>query len=60
MSDLSHSEERKLEKLLGMSTGYVLDFSNSSFQDFITDAIGKNIYDKAYVAGKRVESESFP
>jgi hypothetical protein len=51
MSDLSHIEGRKLEKLFGMSTGYVLDFSNSKFQDFITDVTGKNIYDKAYDAG---------
>lgn len=51
MSDLSYVERRKLEKLLGMGTGYVLDFSNSTFQDFITDVTGKNIYDKAYDAG---------
>jgi hypothetical protein len=28
MADLSGAEKRKLEKLFGMSSGYVLDFSN--------------------------------
>lgn len=51
MSDLTHMEKRKFERLFGMSTGYVLNFSNSSLQAFITDVAGKNIYDKAYDNG---------
>ena len=34
MSDLSGSERRKLEKLLGMGGGYVLNFSDRTFGDF--------------------------
>ena len=34
MSDLTSSERRKLEKLLGMSSGYVLNFSDRTFGDF--------------------------
>jgi hypothetical protein len=37
MSDLSASERRKLEKLLGMSGGYVLDFSDRTFAQFFDD-----------------------
>ena len=48
MSDLSNHEKRKLEKLLGMSSGYVLDFTNRTFAEFITDSTGLNIYDARY------------
>jgi hypothetical protein len=37
MSDLSGSERRKLEKLLGMSSGYVLNFSDRTFSDFFSE-----------------------
>ena len=37
MSDLSGSERRKLEKLLGMGGGYVLNFSDRTFGDFFDD-----------------------
>lgn len=37
MSDLSGSERRKLEKLLGMESGYVLNFSDRTFGDFFDD-----------------------
>jgi hypothetical protein len=48
MTDLTYSEKRKLEKLLGIGTGYVLDFKDRTFQEFFSDVVGKNIYDKAY------------
>jgi hypothetical protein len=51
MSDLTHMEKRKLEKLFGMSSGYVLNFSNNSIQAFITDVCGKDIYDRTYDNG---------
>lgn len=38
----------KLEKLLDMSGGYVLAFSNRSFEVFIQENIGINIYDAKY------------
>jgi hypothetical protein len=37
MSDLTVFEKRKLETLLGMGNGYVLNFSGRSFSDFFID-----------------------
>ncbi len=37
MSDLNRSERNKLEKLLGMASGYVLDFSDRTFGEFLDD-----------------------
>ena len=51
MSDLTAVEKRKLEKFLGMETGYVLDFSNRSFTEFVRDSTGQNIYDPRYDYG---------
>ena len=48
MSDLSNIEKRNLERLFGMGSGYVLDFSNRTFEEFIFDSTGKNIYDSKY------------
>jgi len=48
MSDLTSSEKYKLESLLGMDSGYVLDFSNARFQEFILDNTGLNIEDEKY------------
>lgn len=48
MSDLSSSEKRKLEQLLGMSSGYVLDFSNRTFSEFVEEHTRRNIDDAAY------------
>jgi hypothetical protein len=51
MSDLTYLEKRKFEQFLGMSTGYVLDFSNRSFAEFVRDSTGRNIYDSRYDYG---------
>lgn len=48
MSALSTIEKVKFEKLFEMSGGYVLDFSNRSFQEFIIDSVGIDIYDNKY------------
>lgn len=48
MSDLTGIEKRKLERLLGMSSGYVLNFSNKTFEEFFFDCVGINIYDSKY------------
>lgn len=48
MSDLSSIEKLKLEKLFEMGGGYVLDFSNRTFQQFILDNAGVDIYDDKY------------
>jgi hypothetical protein len=48
MSDLTFMEKSKFEKLLGMETGYVLNFSNRSFAEFVRDSTGRDIYDELY------------
>ena len=48
MSDLTLVEKRKLEKFLGMQTGYVLNFSNRTFAEFVRDSTGHDIYDRRY------------
>jgi hypothetical protein len=48
MSDLTNSEKRKLEKFLGMNTGYVLSFSDRSFAEFVAGSVGRNIFDPRY------------
>ena len=47
MATLNYTEKRKLEEFLGMGGGYVLDFSNRTFREFIHDSIGLDIDDVA-------------
>lgn len=56
MSNLSSIEMIKLEKLLGMASGYVLDFSNVTFCEFIAEYTGLDIYDKKYQNGSGSKS----
>lgn len=67
MSDLSFIERSRLEKLFGMASGYVLNFSNRTFQEFIIDSVRLDIYcgkydnasnSKAYLLRKFWEVES--
>ena len=51
MSNLTSLEKRKLEQFLGMETGYVLNFSNRSFAEFVRDSTGHDIYDSRYDYG---------
>lgn len=44
MSNLTFQEKLEFEKLFGMETGYVLDFSNPRFQRFIGEIINIDIY----------------
>lgn len=39
MSSFTNMEKRKFAQLLGMGTGYVLDFSNRTFQEFVLDSV---------------------
>jgi len=48
MSNLTSLDKRKFEDLFGMESGYVLDFTNRSFADFIKGKTGINIYDGKY------------
>lgn len=46
MANLSFIDKQLIEEVLGMSSGYVLDFSNQTFDEFMTEAIGESIYSK--------------
>lgn len=51
MSDLTSIEKRKIERLFGMGSGYVFDFSNRTFSEFIEESTGRDIYDARYDYG---------
>jgi hypothetical protein len=51
MSDLTAIEKRKLERALGMGSGYVLNFSNRTFAEFFLDSFGIDIYHSKYDYG---------
>ncbi len=48
MSDLTNMEKRQLEKLFRMSDGYVLNFSNRTFDEFVIDSTGLSIMEEKY------------
>ena len=48
MSDINFKEKRFFERLLKMSGGYVLDFSNRTMQEFIMDTMDVDIYHDKY------------
>ncbi len=48
MSDLTFIEKLKLEDFLRMESGYVLDFSDRTFQEFILEYTGVDIYEDRY------------
>ncbi len=50
MSQLNAIEKMKLEKLFSMEKGYVLNFTNESFQHFVFDAVKLDIYEEKYAA----------
>src|SRR5438034_7424821 len=51
MSDLTGPEKRALERVLAMGGGYILDFSNRTFSEFVMDSTGRDIYDARYDCG---------
>jgi hypothetical protein len=48
MAELSRVERMKLEKMFEMNGGYVMDFSNPSFREFIYEETRIEIYDDKY------------
>lgn len=48
MSSLSAAEKIKLEKLLGMPSGYVWNFSDKTFGNLVADVVGLDIHDPKY------------
>ena len=51
MNRLTYIEKQKLERELGMGGGYVLDFSNRTFEEFFREVVGVQIYDACYDYG---------
>ena len=49
MAELLRIQKLKLEKLLEMEGGYVLDFSNRTFNDFIFECLQIDIYSDNYI-----------
>src|SRR5690606_6880967 len=48
MSDLTRAEKLKIEKLFDMSSGYVLDFSNRTFGNFLFEILNIDVYTDQY------------
>lgn len=48
MAEIKQSDKLLIEEILGMKSGYVLSFSNPSFQEFIFNLTKKDIYNEKY------------
>jgi hypothetical protein len=44
MANLTYVDKLQLGKLLGMGSGYVLNFSDRTFQEFVFDCVGIDMY----------------
>jgi hypothetical protein len=51
LSGLTHIEKQKLERELQMGGGYILNFSNRTFEEFFREVVGVQIYDSRYDRG---------
>jgi hypothetical protein len=56
MAVLDNTTKIELEKLFDMGGGYVLNFSNSKFADFIKTSVGFDPYDKYPEAGSKART----
>lgn len=45
---LTYVEKRNLERELGMESGYVLNFTNRTFEEFFRDIVGVDIFDAKF------------
>ncbi|MBN8865527.1 MAG: hypothetical protein J0H92_19285 [Sphingobacteriales bacterium] len=59
MANLTPLEKRQIEDLLGMSSGYVGSFSNSTFGQLIHATVGKDIFDEKYNYGSGSKANRF-
>jgi len=60
MSSLTNIEKIKIEKFFemgGKGSGYVLDFSDRTFQDFILSAAGLDIRNDKYINGSNSKAQ---
>jgi len=61
MAQLRPVELKLIDEITGMSSGYVLDFTNATFSEFFRAEVGVDIYDDAYAIdgsskGKRLRA----
>ena len=59
MSTLDYQEKRKLEKLLGMSSGYVLNYSDRTFGNLVGDLTGFDIHSEKYLSKGTSKANKF-
>lgn len=48
MANLKPVEKKYFEDIFGMGSGYVLDYTNTTFAELFRDVVGINIYDDKY------------
>lgn len=48
MADISYIEKSKIESFLGMKSGYVMDFIDRTFNEFVGEATGLDIFAEKY------------
>lgn len=48
MADLTYIERANIENFLGMKSGYVMDFSDRTFQEFVGEAVSLDINEEKY------------
>lgn len=48
MSNLKTIDRQPFEELLGMSGGYVMDFTDATFASFFAECVGRDIHDNRY------------
>lgn len=51
MNSLTHIDKQKLERELRMNSGYVLNFSDRTFEEFFKEVVGVSIYAPCYSFG---------
>jgi len=59
MANLKSSEKLKVENYLEMKMGYVCDFSNRTFADFVLEHTGVEIYSEKYSGSKANRLRAF-
>jgi hypothetical protein len=51
VSDITAVEQMKFEAILGMASGYVLNFTNNTFAQFVAQSTGRDIFSDTYEYG---------
>lgn len=59
MADLRNTEKLRLEQYLEMKTGYVCNFSNRTFEEFVLEHTGVEIYAEPYSGSKATRLRAF-